>query len=221
MTEQRAQKGIGKRLLVSPSPVPRLASRFRGLTLIELVIVCGIIAMLAGIIFILSTSVQSRVRETVCRSNLRTLFHALQMYRQDWDGIDPDGRPLQCYEVGFIPLCTYLSSLRTYGVARANMFCPNDPEVRPNDLLLWDPPSHTHLYASSYSMGWWPSRKEVYYFADNPPFPTVIAKRGLELPVWVCYWHRGSEYPYRVLVIRLNGQLKTIFATYDMDIWEL
>lgn len=57
----------------------------------------------------------------------------------------------------------------------------------------------------------------------NPSFSEIIAKRGMEFPVWICHWHalERGEYPYRVLLTRLNGQLVKVLKTYDMSNWEL
>ncbi len=83
MTEQRAQKGIRERRPISSSPVPRPSSHFRGLTLVELVIVCGIIAMLAGILWVVMGPVREKARQTVCISNLTQIGHAFRMYREN------------------------------------------------------------------------------------------------------------------------------------------
>jgi len=198
-----------------------------GLTLIELLLVIGIIAVLAGIIWVVFASIQGRARETVCRGNLRVLFYALQMYRQDWDGIDPEkGRYLQCYEVAFIPWCQLNPSLKQYGVAKENLICPNDHAIVTRDLW-WDSKDiqfGRNLYAGSYGPHWWGYRKEV--FPDHarffPPLPHVLAKRGMDFPVWSCYRHglERGEYPIPVLVVRLSGQLTIARVTYDMRSWE-
>lgn len=195
-----------------------------GLTLIELLIVIGIIVVLAGIIWVISFPIRGKAREVVCRGNLKNLLHALQMYRQDWDGIDPEiGRYLQCYEVGFPPkYCALVPSLITYGATRQNMICPSDSLIAGKPW--WEPFPEEYSYYLSYPTAWWPYRKELHDEACyNPPFPEVIAHRGMEFPIWYCYWHalERREYPYRVLVIRLNGQLTTTLKTYDMEDYEL
>jgi len=200
-----------------------------GLTLMELLVVIGIIAVLAGIIWIVFGSIKMKVRETVCFNNLRVLSHALQMYRQDWDGIDPEkGRYLQCYEVAFIPWCNLNPSLKQYGVARENLICPSDPEGKDcESRLWWEPwiiPYDTYSCAGSYGPHWWGYKKDVFpdHHRIYPPLPQLLAERGMDYPVWHCSWHglERKEYPYRALVARLNGQVEIVRVTYGLNPWE-
>lgn len=209
-----------------------LAKVRMGLTLVELLLVISIIAVLAGIIVVVFAHARGRGRETICRGNLRALFYALQMYRQDWDGIDPEkGRYLQCYEVAFIPWCNLNAELKRYGVTKENMICPSD-DVPGNVEILWDLWSYKdvlsagskNLYLGSYGPVWWGYRKEFLDFDRYyPPLPHVLAKRGMDFPVWICSLHglERGEYPVSVLVMRLNGQLTTVKGTSDMQPWEL
>lgn len=207
-------------------PCSRLKVRM-GVTLLELLLVISILAVLAGIIVVVLDHARGKARETVCRGNLKVLFHALQMYRQDWDGIDPEkGRYLQCYEVAFIPWCNLNPELKRYGVAKENLICPSDDLA--GILEIWwsyediqDIQSgKKSFYYGSYGTGWWGYRKEV--FPDHhrffPPLPYILAKRGMDFPVWMCSRHglERREYLVTVLVMRLSGQLTTVKATYDM-----
>ena len=63
--------------------------RFRGFTLIELMVVLTIVALLATIATPRYLQHQARARETVLRTNLAALRHALDQYRAD-RGADPD-----------------------------------------------------------------------------------------------------------------------------------
>ncbi len=65
------------------------AHRF-GLTLIELLIVIGIIAVLAGILYLALSPAREKARITHCINNFRQLYLALENYRQDWDGMDAE-----------------------------------------------------------------------------------------------------------------------------------
>ena len=60
-----------------------------GFSLIELVVVIGIIAILAAILFPVFAKVRESGRRTACGSNLRQLGVALNLYRQDYDGLYP------------------------------------------------------------------------------------------------------------------------------------
>lgn len=61
----------------------------RGFTLIELLVVIAIIAILASILFPVFARAREKARETTCKSNLRQLGLAIQMYAGDWDGCLP------------------------------------------------------------------------------------------------------------------------------------
>jgi len=61
----------------------------KGLTLMELLIVIGIIAVLAGLLFPIFMSVRERAWITHCINSLKQVGDALHMYSQDYDGFVP------------------------------------------------------------------------------------------------------------------------------------
>jgi len=65
--------------------------RTRGFTLIELLVVIAIIAILAAILFPVFARAREAARATSCKSNLKQLSTAIQMYTQDYDEILPPG----------------------------------------------------------------------------------------------------------------------------------
>jgi len=64
----------------------RLAS---GFTLVELLVVIGIIAILGALLFPTLSRARNSALTTACASNLKQLGNAIQLYSQDWDGIYP------------------------------------------------------------------------------------------------------------------------------------
>ena len=58
-------------------------------TLIELLVVIAIIAILAAILFPVFAKARERAKMTACTSNLKQLYNAAQMYRDDFDGLAP------------------------------------------------------------------------------------------------------------------------------------
>ncbi len=65
-------------------------SRRKGFSLIELLVVIGIIAILAAILFPMLTRVQDKGKQTKCLSNMRQLALAISSYVQDSNGAMPD-----------------------------------------------------------------------------------------------------------------------------------
>lgn len=63
--------------------------RQKGLTLMELLIVIGIIAVLAGLLFPVFVTIRERARIVYCINNLKQVGNALHMYAQDYDGYAP------------------------------------------------------------------------------------------------------------------------------------
>jgi general secretion pathway protein G len=68
----------------------------RGFTLIEILVVVGIIALLSAILFPVFQSARERGRTAVCLSNLKQIGTAVAMYVQDYDrfprGLDPSDK---------------------------------------------------------------------------------------------------------------------------------
>ena len=67
-----------------------------GFTLVELLVVTGIIALLAGILLPAVRRARHRARITQCKSNLKQIGTALQQYTVEWGGYLPhedDGVP--------------------------------------------------------------------------------------------------------------------------------
>ena len=61
----------------------------KGFTLIELLVVIAIIAMLSSILLPALSKAREKGRQTVCISNLKEIFLAIEMYKSDNDGYYP------------------------------------------------------------------------------------------------------------------------------------
>lgn len=76
----------------------------RAFTLIEMLMVIGIIALLVGIILAVLPAARKRSYEARCMSNLRQLGYAFAMYKQDWGGIEAErGQYYEPWQLGLPP----------------------------------------------------------------------------------------------------------------------
>ena len=86
----------------------------RGFTLVEILVVIGVIALLAGIAFPVFSRARENGRRTSCASNLKQLGLAFQQYAQDNNGRYPRAANYQAWESG-----------RAYWVTGTRMASPN------------------------------------------------------------------------------------------------
>lgn len=68
----------------------RPASRFKGFSLVEILVVLAIVAILTGILFPVGLRAREMSRRATCASNLRQIGMAFSMYLADWDGCYPN-----------------------------------------------------------------------------------------------------------------------------------
>ncbi|WP_075088415.1 type II secretion system protein [Verrucomicrobium spinosum] len=98
----------------------------RGFTLLELLVVIGVVAVLATLVLVAGRSVLSKARQAKCAGNLRQLGTAILSYTQDHDGTFPmtsHGLDASSFEKGWI------FSLRDYLANVDEMrICPVDPK---------------------------------------------------------------------------------------------
>lgn len=77
-----------------------------GVTLLEVLVVIAIILVLVSVLTPVAQRVKDNSHETNCVSNLRQMWMAISIYRQDWDGIDTPDHP---YRMG-LPSYAYLTN---------------------------------------------------------------------------------------------------------------
>lgn len=185
--------------------------RCKGITLAELLVVIGIIILLAALLFPVLLSARFEARKNACINNLKQLWTAIELYRQDWNGIDPiEGVPIPIHKLGLpdgddetippncgaIPL-RYIRNCEVW-------WCPN---------RYADPRFETDLRTT-------PSLISSYNFIyEDDLFPLALAKNP-EFPILDCTYHnrievgyvRGQARPYmtleRLLGLSLNGTVR-------------
>jgi len=169
----------------------------KGLTLIELLIVIGIIAVLVGIILVVFSSIKERFRIMYCTNNFKQLHIAIEMYRQDYDGIEAlIGQRSEYWELG-LPLNP--KALKPYAKTSL-LYCP----------LAHFPTETRDLWMRGYMWAVW---KGKALGNSGPDWADAIAKRGEEFPISADCNHnpRGDkEFPRKfVILLRLNGSIET------------
>lgn len=168
-------------------------------TLIEILVVIGIIALIAAITFGVLSSARAGGRTTKCISNMHQWGAALQMYRQDWDGIDPEpGLKLtSLYQLGLPPRKAAGQFLKMYHLDNPAVFyCPDARQIG--------------MHAKQ-------GYRELCY-ADDDTKPYVLDalfRRGGEVPLLACLYHNPhpieADNPtygtLKVIALRFNQQV--------------
>ncbi|MCX6345827.1 MAG: prepilin-type N-terminal cleavage/methylation domain-containing protein [Armatimonadetes bacterium] len=97
-----------------------MKARRLGFSLIELLVVIGIIAILAAILFPMLTKAREKAKCATCLSNLKQVGNAMKLYGNDWD----DRFPYFCNEWGVYPDLTDI--LKKYTKGMKVFACPSD-----------------------------------------------------------------------------------------------
>jgi len=162
-----------------------------GLTLIELVVVCAIIAVLVGIVWVVMAPAREKARQVRCMSNLKQVWMALESYRNDHDGVDPNGIPLEYWELGLPDSVSVLVETGYIPVEVAR--CPDDLALHlGHDPLVPEVLIHPTFYVS-FSRGWWDEREPVIAKRKGIKFRAWVAKHGTQIAV-ILDWHHNRWY---------------------------
>jgi prepilin-type N-terminal cleavage/methylation domain-containing protein len=196
----------------------------RAFTLIELLLVIGIISILAAMLFPVFVKVQGRARQAVCASNLRQIGIAINLYAQDSDdlfpyGVDPEDKYTEAWkgadngkywpQIRQYPLLADV--LHPYNGSQEIWHCPNDSGFDEVDAHLYNLNPKPDLYRA-YGMGYF---YNTYLALEHKNLATLVVyspdQAGTEYglsQVNVLYdpvgnWHGGTLYEtarYNVLM---------------------
>lgn len=104
--------------------------RTRGVTLVEVLIVSGVLVVLAAVVFVLSRPARARGREVACISQLRQIHSAIALYDADNPPCDPLSQHLG---VNAWPLIDGRHFLQL--TPQALRYCPETPDCAKRKLL--------------------------------------------------------------------------------------
>ena len=160
--------------------------RRKGYTLVELIVVIGILAVVASILFPALSAAKDRANAAVCTSNLHQLGLGMELYHAD-NGVYP------------APMVTSFDSY----ISNAKLICPAAPGAQ-----------NFSAYGDLASFNWKFIQPEVQAQADS--LRKCFEKRGAEFPLLVDLNHlpkilRPDDLlPGFVLVYRVSGAVNWI-----------
>jgi prepilin-type N-terminal cleavage/methylation domain-containing protein/prepilin-type processing-associated H-X9-DG protein len=127
-------------------------------TLVELLVVIGIIALLIGILLPTLSRVQQQSRKTACLSNLRQLGTALILYANENRGRLPNGNAPTVWD-DYDGANRMITEFNATCVKSAKVFyCPADQDSPPEKILTADQklPNSGRVSYDFYSLYWAP-----------------------------------------------------------------
>lgn len=175
------------------------------MTLVEALVVVGILAVLAALVMAALGRVREAARRTVCVSNLHQIHRALMMYSQDYGGVDPvvGGRVRSYSEFGLPPSEERFGDvdfLPMYLPDRSVWRCPNDP--KPN------PP-----YPRSYAFCWCDDEKMPLGDPNGRPVGEIASICGDRMALFSDNYHGWGYYEDStyMIIMRWNGQVHGVY----------
>lgn len=176
----------------------------RAFTLIELLMVLGIITLLAALFYAAYGPAREKARQAVCISNLHQYGIAFSLYRQDYDGADPvKGEPMTCYQLGLPDVGPMADAfLKAYVKDSKKLRCPD-----------WHVPGlPVSVMAITYQ--WWPDKdSDMPNFTEK--YSRMVSRDGYNVPLLVDNQHnppfdisKAPRWtPELYLVLRLSQQV--------------
>lgn len=149
----------------------------KGFTLVEVLVVVGIIAVLGAIGFSVSGPARESSRQTVCAAQMQQLHKAVMMYSADCDAAEevPGLGPLACEAVK-------RENLRPYMPDSKINYCPDLPALYQQKVArsyTWVPIPDRWLQEDAAPGEWAAQAKQAKEIQD----------KGSSFPLFICYIH--------------------------------
>ena len=140
---------------------PRARARWlrdRAFSLVELLVVIGIIAVLIGILMPTLSRARESARRTKCLSNLRTLAQSMVMYANDSKGWLPNMNQAGTVNDYAMTSAVLVALNRQYVRGPAAFHCPSDQDPVPEKIETADYtlPNSARVSYDFYSVWWLP-----------------------------------------------------------------
>jgi len=141
------------------TPIRPVRRRRAGFTLVELLVVIGIIVVLVAILLPAVSSARERAKRTACLSNLRQIGTGMMMYANTFRGKYPNGNPKQTASsyTETNKVLTYLAN-QFLGKSAAVFHCPSDRDPVPERIETadYDLPNSARVSYDFYTVFWQP-----------------------------------------------------------------
>ena len=152
----------------------------RGITIVEVMMVCAILVLLSGLIFAASAPARESARQQVCATHMKQIYDALALYRVDY----PDGFVIPQSDVPALPGHP-AHVLFGYGTSIDIERCP-------------DAPSGYHPNSSTYEwrvLAFWPTHADDKDWWQK--LNTERELKGNSYPIVLCHMHDALYYQPR------------------------
>lgn len=187
-------------------------------TLVELLVVIGIITLLAGIILAVLPAARQRSYEARCMSNLHQLGLAFAAYQQDWGAVEAEpGRFYEPWQLGLPPKVMELDMEGRYQVYIGTFELWQCPLSRMpykygyivNYIACFDP--NKDHWDPNGACGLW---KHAVYRLGQEAFLLV------DFNHWeVCPPRRGDSCP--IILLNLNHEVRRFMAPQNASLKEI
>lgn len=157
-------------------------SKKRGFTIVEALVVIGIISVLASLTYVYMAPAREAARQTVCKAQIKSIYGVLQLYAADHDsGQYPE---LHGLTYAFQPGLNPWHYLSRYGFTKEFLFCPSSSAAMRDKL------------ASTYILGvvFSPVGPDGKMSEGRKRLISLEAQYGILMPLTTCHVHDELFY---------------------------